>query len=191
MTRFSKYILHKLQLAGVSSTIIDPAALAAAHSFTQGNPRLIDNLMTDALTIGSQHKNQKCLPKRQCPGENTIFSKRKCNQEMDAEISKLGPGIESADCLVWRTAYQLSVKKKSRNGFAPKLTIPASFLFRRHLYYCQDFPILFQRSGVGSAHKKQSIQCLICHAKKSKKVYKIFSHGYTVNRKTDSTTPKS
>ena len=46
----SKYILHKLQLAGASSTIIDPAALAAAHSFTQGNPRLIDNLMTDALT---------------------------------------------------------------------------------------------------------------------------------------------
>lgn len=50
----SKYIPHKLQLAGASSTIIDPAALAAAHSFTQGNPRPIDNLMTDALTIGSQ-----------------------------------------------------------------------------------------------------------------------------------------
>ena len=50
----SKYILHKLQLAGASSTIIDPAALAAVHSFAQGNPRLIDNLMTDALTIGSQ-----------------------------------------------------------------------------------------------------------------------------------------
>lgn len=50
----SKYILHKLQLAGAASTIIEPAALAAAHSFTQGNPRLIDNLMTDALTIGFQ-----------------------------------------------------------------------------------------------------------------------------------------
>ena len=37
-----------------ASTIIEPAALAAAHSFTQGNPRLIDNLMTDALTIGFQ-----------------------------------------------------------------------------------------------------------------------------------------
>lgn len=83
-------------------------------------------------------------------------------------------------------------EKKSRNGFAPKLTIPASFLFRRHLYYCQNFPTLFQRSGVGSAHeKKQSIQCLICHAKKSKNVYKTFSHGYTINRKTDSTTLKS
>lgn len=34
----SKYILHKLQLAGVSSTIIEPAVLAAVHSFTQGPP---------------------------------------------------------------------------------------------------------------------------------------------------------
>ena len=50
----SKYILHKIQLAGASGTIINPAALAAAHSFTQGTPRLIDNLMTDALTIGAQ-----------------------------------------------------------------------------------------------------------------------------------------
>lgn len=34
------------------------AALAAAHSFTQGNPRLIDNLMTDALTIGFQQERK-------------------------------------------------------------------------------------------------------------------------------------
>ena len=32
---------------------------------------------------------------------------------------------------------------------------------------------------------------LICHTKKSKNVYKTFSHGYTINRKTDSTTLKS
>ena len=50
----SRYILHKLKLAGASTSIIDTAALAAVHSFTQGNPRLNDNLMTDALTIGSQ-----------------------------------------------------------------------------------------------------------------------------------------
>lgn len=50
----AKYILHKLHLAGASETIINEAALSAAHSYTQGNPRLIDNLMTDALTIGSQ-----------------------------------------------------------------------------------------------------------------------------------------
>lgn len=50
----ANYILHKLQLAGTSKTIINESALAAAHSYTQGNPRLIDNLMTDALTIGTQ-----------------------------------------------------------------------------------------------------------------------------------------
>lgn len=53
-----RYILHKLQLAGASTSIIDLPALAAAHSFTQGNPRLIDNLMTDALTIGSQQERK-------------------------------------------------------------------------------------------------------------------------------------
>ena len=50
----SEYIMHKLKLAGASTSIIDTAALSAAHSYTQGNPRLIDNLMTDALVIGSQ-----------------------------------------------------------------------------------------------------------------------------------------
>ena len=54
----SRYILHKLQLAGASTSIIDPAALAATHSFTQGNPRLINNLMTNALTIGSQQERK-------------------------------------------------------------------------------------------------------------------------------------
>lgn len=54
----AKYILHKLRLAGASETIINDAALAAAHSYTQGNPRLIDNLMTDALTIGAQHDKE-------------------------------------------------------------------------------------------------------------------------------------
>ena len=38
----------------------------------------------------------------------------------------------------------------------PKHTIPASFLFRQHLYYCQNFPTLFQRSGVGSTHGKSN-----------------------------------
>jgi len=50
----TKYILHKIHLAGASEMIIHEAALSVAHSYTQGNPRLIDNLMTDALTIGSQ-----------------------------------------------------------------------------------------------------------------------------------------
>lgn len=50
----SKYILHKIRLAGASEKIIDEAALCAAQSYSQGNPRLIDNLMTDAIAIGSQ-----------------------------------------------------------------------------------------------------------------------------------------
>ncbi len=49
-----KYVLHKIRLAGASENIISEAALAAIHSFAQGSPRLIDNLMTDALTIGFQ-----------------------------------------------------------------------------------------------------------------------------------------
>ena len=53
-----KYVLHKLSLAGASATIINEAALSAVHSYTQGNPRLIDNLMTDALAIGSQHEKK-------------------------------------------------------------------------------------------------------------------------------------
>ena len=33
-------------------------AVNAIAGFCQGNPRLIDNLMTDALTLGSQLKKQ-------------------------------------------------------------------------------------------------------------------------------------
>ena len=33
-------------------------------------------------------------------------------RKMDTEISELGSGVESVDCLVWRTAYQLSVEKR-------------------------------------------------------------------------------
>ena len=55
----AKYILHKLNLAGAPASIMEQAALiAAVHSYTQGNPRLIDNLMSDALTIGSQQNKQ-------------------------------------------------------------------------------------------------------------------------------------
>lgn len=54
----SDYILHKISLAGASSEIINEAAIAAVHSYAQGNPRLIDNLMTDALTIGAQQEKQ-------------------------------------------------------------------------------------------------------------------------------------
>lgn len=49
-----QYVIHKLTCAGGSDAIIDKAALCAIHSHSQGNPRLIDNLMTDALILGSQ-----------------------------------------------------------------------------------------------------------------------------------------
>lgn len=54
----SAYILHKIQRAGGSSSIIDEAALASIHSYAQGNPRLIDNLMTDAIAFGSQREKR-------------------------------------------------------------------------------------------------------------------------------------
>lgn len=52
--------------------------------------------------------------------------------------------------------FQIDVpKEKQEWGSSFKSLIPALCLFLRHLYYCQKFPILFQRSGVGRAHKRQ------------------------------------
>lgn len=50
----AQYVSHKITCAGGSQSMIDSAALSAVHSHSNGNPRLIDNLMTDALTLGSQ-----------------------------------------------------------------------------------------------------------------------------------------
>ena len=53
---------------------------------------------------------------------------------MDAEISQLESGVESADCLVWRTAYQLSVRKEKQKWRCFKanhsrlLSIPSAFV---------------------------------------------------------------
>jgi len=52
----SAYIFHKITAAGGSKTIITTPALAAIHGTAQGNPRVIDNIMTDAITIGSQER---------------------------------------------------------------------------------------------------------------------------------------
>lgn len=54
------YVVHKLNRAGSSRAIIDDAALRAVASHTHGNPRLIDNLMSDALVIGAQQE-KKCI----------------------------------------------------------------------------------------------------------------------------------
>lgn len=48
------YILHKIAKAGGARSIIEDGAIAAVHGFAQGNPRLIDNLMNDALILGAQ-----------------------------------------------------------------------------------------------------------------------------------------
>lgn len=50
----AQYVVHKLSCAGGSASIIDQAALSAVHSHSQGNPRLVDNLMTDVLVLGAQ-----------------------------------------------------------------------------------------------------------------------------------------
>lgn len=53
-----KYVLHKIKCAGGAASIIDEASLSAVHSNSQGNPRIIDKLMTDALIIGAQKNKQ-------------------------------------------------------------------------------------------------------------------------------------
>ena len=52
------YILHKIRTAGGSETIINESALSAVHGLSQGNPRIIDKLMSDALMLGSQLEKQ-------------------------------------------------------------------------------------------------------------------------------------
>lgn len=48
------YIHHKLMIAGGTKNLIEDAAVSSIHGYCHGNPRLIDNLMTDALTLGAQ-----------------------------------------------------------------------------------------------------------------------------------------
>ena len=48
------YVRHKLRSAGGSEQIINEAAMAALNSMSQNNPRVIDNIMSDALTIAMQ-----------------------------------------------------------------------------------------------------------------------------------------
>lgn len=52
------YIIHKLSIAGSSKSVIEDAALAAIAGHTHGNPRIIDNVMTDAIAIGAQQEKK-------------------------------------------------------------------------------------------------------------------------------------
>ena len=49
-------------MAGGSLSILSEAALSAVHGYTQGNARMIDNLMTGALLIGEQTAKQVIDP---------------------------------------------------------------------------------------------------------------------------------
>lgn len=54
------YIIHKITSAGSSKAIIEDAALNAVAGHAHGNPRTIDNIMSDAIVIGAQ-QDKKCI----------------------------------------------------------------------------------------------------------------------------------
>jgi len=49
-----QYLLHKLRVAGAAESILGDGTLPAAASFARGCPRLLDNLMNEALMLGAQ-----------------------------------------------------------------------------------------------------------------------------------------
>lgn len=57
-TEVKHYIHHKLSNAGGAPSLINEAAISAAHSYSRGNPRLIDNVMSYALDLGAQMQKQ-------------------------------------------------------------------------------------------------------------------------------------
>ena len=48
------YIYTRIEIAGASHSIIDEASIHAVANFCQGTPRIINNVMTNALIIGAQ-----------------------------------------------------------------------------------------------------------------------------------------
>lgn len=48
------YIRHKLRLAGGADTMIGEDAISAITGYCHGYPRIIDNVMSDALILGAQ-----------------------------------------------------------------------------------------------------------------------------------------
>jgi len=49
-----QYLLHKLRIAGAAESILGEGTLSAIISYAKGCPRLLDNLMNEALKLGSQ-----------------------------------------------------------------------------------------------------------------------------------------
>lgn len=50
------YIYSRIELAGAAHSIIEEAAVHAIANFCQGTPRIINNVMTNALILGTQLK---------------------------------------------------------------------------------------------------------------------------------------
>lgn len=49
-----QYLLHKLRVAGAAESILGEGTLPAAIGYARGCPRLLDNLMNEALMLGAQ-----------------------------------------------------------------------------------------------------------------------------------------
>ena len=52
------YLKHKFSLAGAGSNILGEGTMPAIISHCHGNPRILDSLMTEALTLGAQLDKQ-------------------------------------------------------------------------------------------------------------------------------------
>jgi type II secretory pathway predicted ATPase ExeA len=55
-----QYVLHKLRVAGAADSILGTGTLPAIIGYARGCPRLLDNLMNEALMLGAQLK-KPCL----------------------------------------------------------------------------------------------------------------------------------
>ena len=49
-----RYLLHKLRACGAAGSILGEGTLPAVIGYARGCPRLLDNLMNEALTLGAQ-----------------------------------------------------------------------------------------------------------------------------------------
>jgi len=49
-----QYLLHKLRVAGAAESILGEGTLSAIAGYAKGCPRLMDNLMNEALKLGAQ-----------------------------------------------------------------------------------------------------------------------------------------
>jgi len=53
-----EYVLHKLRVAGAAASILGDGTLPAVIGYARGCPRLLDNLMNEALMLGAQLEKQ-------------------------------------------------------------------------------------------------------------------------------------